>query len=43
MSEAVALCVAGLCGVFVGMVMLYLAIRVTAFLVERAAARSADD
>ena len=34
-SEAVALCVAGLTGVFVGMTLLYVAIRVTAVLVDR--------
>jgi len=34
-SEALALCVAGLAGVFVGMTLLYAAIRLTAVLVER--------
>ncbi len=43
MNEALQIMAAGLGGVFVGMTLLYIAIRIISALADRMAARNADD
>ncbi len=43
MNEALQIMVAGLGGVFVGMFLLYIAIRITSAVTDRMAARAEDD
>ncbi len=43
MKEALQIMAAGLGGVFVGMTLLYIAIRITSALADRMAARNTDD